>query len=132
MDKTFLNEEKSDEQPKDQDSQENSNSGKKVLTKALAIDCEMVGVGENGKDSILARVSIVNQYNECVYDKHVIPTEPVTDYRTSVSGIRPSDLKKSSNALPFSVVQKEVSETLENRILVGHALHNDLVRLRYF
>lgn len=124
VDKTFLSEEKPDDQLKD--SQEKS-ANQKVLTKALAIDCEMVGVGENGKDSILARVSIVNQHNECVYDKHVIPTEPVTDYRTSVSGIRPSDLKKSNNALPFSVVQKEVSEILESRILVGHALHNDLV-----
>jgi RNA exonuclease 4 len=74
-------------------------SDKKLITKALAVDCEMVGVGENGKDSILARISIVNQLNDCIYDKYVLPTETVTDYRTSVSGIRPSDLKKSNNAV---------------------------------
>jgi RNA exonuclease 4 len=96
------------------------------VTKAVAIDCEMVGVGENGKDSIIARVSIVNQFSDCIYDKYVIPTEKVTDYRTSVSGIRPDDLKKENGALPFSRVQKEVADILKDRILVGHAVHNDL------
>lgn len=63
------------------------------LTKAVAIDCEMVGVGPDGEDSILARVSLVNQFGKCIYDKHVKPTEKVTDYRTAVSGIRPEDIK---------------------------------------
>lgn len=64
------------------------------LTKVVAMDCEMVGVGYGGKDSILARVSIVNQYGQCVYDEYCRPREPVTDYRTSVSGIRPADIAK--------------------------------------
>lgn len=89
------------------------------------MDCEMVGVGENGVDSILARVSIVNEHCECVYDKYVRPTEEVTDYRTKVSGIRPSDLKKD-HAYPFKIVQKEVADLIDGHILVGHALHNDL------
>jgi len=50
-----------------------------LFTKALALDCEMVGVGPKGEESIAARVSIVNQYGKCVYDKYVKPTEPVTD-----------------------------------------------------
>jgi hypothetical protein len=54
----------------------------------------MVGVGPKGEESIAARVSIVNQYGKCVYDKYVKPTEPVTDYRTAVSGIRPKNLKQ--------------------------------------
>lgn len=62
------------------------------LTKALAMDCEMVGVGPKGEESIVARVSLVNQHGRCVYDKHVKPTQPVTDYRTAVSGVRPADL----------------------------------------
>lgn len=53
------------------------------------MDCEMVGVGLNGEDSILARASLVNHFGHCVYDKYVKPTEKVTDYRTAVSGIRP-------------------------------------------
>ncbi|KAM9324235.1 RNA exonuclease 4 [Gastrophryne carolinensis] len=93
------------------------------LTRTVAMDCEMVGVGNDGEESILARVSIVNQFGKCVYDKFVKPTERVTDYRTQVSGIRPQDIKGGEQ---FKVVQKEVSEILQGRILVGHAVHNDL------
>lgn len=93
------------------------------LTKALAMDCEMVGVGPKGEESVAARVSIVNQYGKCVYDKFVKPSQPVTDYRTAVSGVRPELLKKGED---FEVVQKEVANILKGRILVGHALHNDL------
>uniref|UniRef100_A0A8C7XUM8 RNA exonuclease 4 n=1 Tax=Oryzias sinensis TaxID=183150 RepID=A0A8C7XUM8_9TELE len=93
------------------------------ITKAVAIDCEMVGVGPDGEDSILARVSIVNQFGKCIYDKYVKPTEKVTDYRTAVSGIRPEHIK---NGEDVHVVQKEVSEILQGRIVVGHAIHNDL------
>lgn len=57
------------------------------------MDCEMVGVGPDGNDSALARISIVNQFGHCVYDKFVKPKEQVTDYRTWVSGVRPEDLK---------------------------------------
>lgn len=93
------------------------------VTKILAMDCEMVGVGYGGKDSILARISIVNHFGHCLYDKFVKPTEKVTDYRTSVSGIRPDDIK---NGEDFKVVQKEVSELLTGRILVGHSIKHDL------
>ena len=51
------------------------------LTKILAMDCEMVGTGYLGKDSILARISIVNLFGHCIYDKYVKPTDKVTDYR---------------------------------------------------
>ena len=57
------------------------------------MDCEMVGVGQGGKDSVLARVSIVNLYGRCIYDKYVQPKEQVTDFRTQFSGIRPENLK---------------------------------------
>lgn len=93
------------------------------LTRAVAIDCEMVGVGPDGEESILARVSIVNHFGKCIYDKYVKPTEKVTDYRTDVSGIRPNDIK---NGEDISTVQKEVAEIMKGRILVGHAIHNDL------
>ncbi len=54
----------------------------------------MVGTGEDGKDNMLARVSVVNQYGQCIYDKLVTAREDVTDYRTQFSGIRPGDLEK--------------------------------------
>ena len=59
----------------------------------FALDCEMVGVGEEGqytfttwrtnppRHHMLARVSIVDQKGEKIYDKFVRPTQKVTDYR---------------------------------------------------
>jgi len=93
------------------------------LTKVIGMDCEMVGVGPGGTDSILARVSLVNHFGHKVYDKFVANTEKVTDYRTHVSGIRPQDLE---GAPDFKTVQKEVSDLLKGRILVGHALKHDI------
>ncbi|CAF1065898.1 unnamed protein product [Adineta steineri] len=93
------------------------------LTKAVCLDCEMVGVGEMGLENMLARISIVNQLGQCLYDKHVKPTEPVVDYRTAVSGVTEKHLE---NAIPLEVIQKEVSDIIEHRLLVGHAIHNDL------
>lgn len=92
----------------------------------LAMDCEMVGVGHNGQDDMLARVSIVNKNGEVLLDKHVKPRQPVTDYRTSVSGIRPHDIE---NGEDFKTVQEEVVRMLQGKILVGHALRNDLAVL---
>ncbi|XP_042218005.1 RNA exonuclease 4-like [Homarus americanus] len=93
------------------------------VTKVIAMDCEMVGVGMNGQDSILARVSVVNHFGKVLYDKFVQPMEEVIDYRTEVSGIRPSDLEDGAD---FSTVQKEISELIKGKILVGHALLHDL------
>ncbi|KAA0719777.1 RNA exonuclease 4 [Triplophysa tibetana] len=93
------------------------------VTHAVAMDCEMVGVGCDGVESIVARVSLVNQFGKCIYDKYVKPTQRVTDYRTKVSGIRPEDIV---NGEEVWTVQKEVAEILKGRVLVGHAIHNDL------
>lgn len=89
----------------------------------LSLDCEFVGVGPGGADSALARISIVNYYGHVIIDKFVRPKERVTDWRTWVSGVTPKDMK---NAVSFESVQKEVSDLLESRILVGHAVQNDL------
>ncbi|XP_061396223.1 RNA exonuclease 4 [Musca vetustissima] len=96
------------------------------LNKYLAMDCEMVGVGFNGQEDMLARVSIVNKNGEIIIDKFVKPQEAVTDYRTSVSGIRPHDIE---NGEEFKDVQDEVVKLLQGKILVGHAIRNDLAVL---
>ncbi|KAE8166375.1 hypothetical protein BDV40DRAFT_285459 [Aspergillus tamarii] len=94
------------------------------LGKYVAMDCEMVGVGPNpDNDSALARVSIVNFNGEQVYDSFVRPKEMVTDWRTHVSGILP---KHMVEARSLEQVQKDVAEIMDGRILVGHALRNDL------
>lgn len=63
------------------------------IGKYVAIDCEMVGVGEGGIASALARVSLVNYHGAVLLDTYVKPMERVTDYRTFVSGIEPKHLK---------------------------------------
>lgn len=88
----------------------------------VAIDCEMVGVA-TGKESMLARVSLVNMSGLCVYDTFVAPQTRVVDYRTAVSGVRPHDLYHGAD---FNVVRQVVATLIHNRILVGHAIQNDL------
>lgn len=58
----------------------------------LALDCEMVGVGPDGRESALARVSLVNYHGAVQLDVFVRPRERVVDYRTQFSGVRARDL----------------------------------------
>ena len=67
------------------------------LTKRIALDCEMVGIGTGGRKHMLARVSVVNSHGHAVYDSFVAPQEKVVDYRTSVSGVRPADLRNGKS-----------------------------------
>ena len=107
--------------------------------KCFAIDCEMVGVGIDGKDSVIARVSVVDFDGNVVLDQYVKPTERVVDLRTWVSGIRPRDLANGrhhthrlnmrnahSSGKPWTEVQKMLGQIItHDSILVGHALLND-------
>lgn len=98
---------------------------KKSPGKYIAMDCEFVGVGVDNR-SALARVSIVNFYGVIILDEFVKPSERVTDWRTWVSGVSPKDMNK---AISFEEAQKRVADLLKDRILVGHAIHNDLKAL---
>lgn len=80
--------------------------------KYVAMDCEMVGVGFNGDNDMLARVSIVGKGGEVLLDMYVKPQEEVVDYRTSVSGIRPQDIL---NGEDFETVQYEVIKILQGK-----------------
>ncbi|XP_020249765.1 RNA exonuclease 4 [Asparagus officinalis] len=75
------------------------------------------------KQNLNPRVTVVNAWGNVVYDEYVRPLEPVVDFRTNISGIHPWNMKKAKN---FMIVQKKVAELIKGRILVGHALHNDL------
>lgn len=91
--------------------------------KYIAIDCEMVGVGEGGYAHALARVSIVDFHGRQVYDSYVRPRERVTDWRTAISGIAP---KHMAVARDLDEVRTTVAELFRERILVGHDIKHDL------
>lgn len=94
----------------------------------MAIDCEMVGAGPKGHISQLARCSIVSYDGDVVYDKFIRPPMPVTDYRTRWSGIRPYNLQR---ATPYAEARKEILKLVNGKVLIGHAIHNDLKVLNY-
>lgn len=101
---------------------------KRRRVRLIAMDCEMFGVGPGGKEDALGRVSVVDDKLNCLLDAYVLPEEPVTDYRTFVSGLDESILAKYGR--PFSEVQAEVAKLIEKKILVGHSLQHDLAVLR--
>ena len=90
----------------------------------LALDCEMVGVGPYGRQSALARVSLVDWNGLTVLDEYVRPEEEVTDYRTYVSGITAQHLASATHTM--ASIRPVVRALLQDRILVGHGLKADL------
>ena len=93
--------------------------------KYIGLDCEMVGIGADGKQSALARCCMVDFDGNTVYDKFVRPKAFVTDFRTQWSGVRKQDLR-AGEAITFTECQQDVAQLLKSKILVGHALSNDL------
>ena len=93
----------------------------------MALDCEMVGVGplhSTNHRSSLARVVITDWKGDRLFDQHIQQSEPVTDYRTFVSGITENNLKYATMTL--DICRTIVSNILFGHILVGHGLENDL------
>jgi RNA exonuclease 4 len=97
----------------------------------FALDCEMVGVGQDGMASAVGRVSIVNWENQVVLDTYVLVPAPVTDFRTHISGITPEHLqaRPGHTLMTFAQVRETVQNILRGKILIGHGLENDLKAL---
>ena len=94
----------------------------------VGLDCEMVGVGQGGGTSALARVTVLAQDGRILLDRYVKPQQEITDYRTDKSGIRPADLL---GAPSFHQVRHEVVSVLQGKIIVGHELGFDFSALDY-
>lgn len=75
----------------------------KIKLKYIALDCEMVGVGDKGRQNALARCCLVDFDGNKVYDEFVRPPGFVTDFRTKWSGVRKGDLRQG-NAVPLNEV----------------------------
>lgn len=97
------------------------------IGKYVAIDCEMVGVGPGGHESVLARISVVDFHGRQIYDSYVKPAERVTNWRTAVSGISQKEMRFARD---FSQVQKEIDDIIKDRILIGHDIKHDLEALK--
>jgi hypothetical protein len=106
------------------------------VASAVAIDCEMVGVGpkdlKGRTKSALAHVAIVDFDGNQIYNEYVIPEEAITNYRTTHSGITKNILENNnSKAKPFKDVKAEVHAILNGKVIVGHGLINDFEVLDY-
>jgi RNA recognition motif-containing protein len=94
-------------------------------TAVVALDCEMVGTGPGGRESQLARVSIVNIKGQSLYSRFVQPVDPVSDYRTRITGLSADQLTPEAGAVTFDEARGVVAAMLLKRIVVGHSLRND-------
>ena len=81
----------------------------------VGLDCEMVGVGGDGKTSVLARACLVDWDGAIVYDAFVKVDERVTDFRTKYSGVRPRDLK-AQHAVAFRECAEAVAKLLKGKV----------------
>jgi RNA exonuclease 4 len=112
----------------EQRQQEDNELTEEYKARYVALDCEMVGIGSQGRTSALARVSLVDWNGQVLLDTFVqVPTR-VTDFRTHVSGVTPQHLKQAA-AMDINTCRDQVAALLKHKILVGHALHNDLSAL---
>eukprot|EP00545_Synedropsis_sp_CCMP1620_P001052 CAMPEP_0119005392 /NCGR_PEP_ID=MMETSP1176-20130426/1690_1 /TAXON_ID=265551 /ORGANISM="Synedropsis recta cf, Strain CCMP1620" /LENGTH=294 /DNA_ID=CAMNT_0006957191 /DNA_START=57 /DNA_END=941 /DNA_ORIENTATION=- len=91
----------------------------------VALDCEMVGIGRHGKYPSLARVSVIDWDGNTLLDLYVRQRFEVTDYRTFVSGVTEEDLKLDQ-AVDYDICRSRVQDLIYDKIIVGHALKNDL------
>ncbi|CAH2057596.1 unnamed protein product [Thlaspi arvense] len=106
--------------------------------KAVAIDCEMVGGGDDGSIDLCASICLVDEDEKVILSTHVQPQLPVTDYRHELTGLTQEDLK---DGMPLEHVRAKVLAVLcaghndgtGRLLLVGHDLRHDLdcLKLQY-
>jgi len=104
---------------------------KEKVENAVALDCEMVKVGDT---SVLAHIAIVDFNGKEIYNKYVIPkegVESITNYVTEYSGVTHNNLKNLNKSHSFEHVQKEVMKIVKDKMVVGHGLINDFKVLEF-
>jgi DNA polymerase III epsilon subunit-like protein len=100
----------------------------------------MVGAGSDGTLDVCARVCVIDEQENILFEAFVKPLLPVTQYRYETTGIRPEHLRDGVSTTVKNA-QRRVEELLLNgeqqpwkvrtsrgraRLLVGHGLDHDL------
>lgn len=101
--------------------------------KAVAIDCEMVGV-EGGASELVSLTVIDFLTGEQIIHSLVKPRRPIVDWRTNIHGISPAGMtiaRAKGLALDgWQTARAELFKHIdEDTVLVGHALNYDLAVL---
>ncbi|CAM0879451.1 unnamed protein product [Alopecurus aequalis] len=108
--------------------------------RAVALGCKMVGGGSDGTLDVCARVCVIDENENILFESFVKPLIPVTHYRYETTGIRPEHLRDATMAVTTKQARKRVEDILLNgeepwkirtarggaRLLVGHDLDHDL------
>jgi len=115
---------KQQQQYRQQQHQQNEQVSWEEQARYVGLDCEMVGVGPGGHHSSIARVTLVAWDGTILLDEFVKQDQPVTDYRTFVSGVTELDLETAAWGLDD--IRRRVEDMIADKILVGHALKNDM------
>lgn len=90
----------------------------------VALDCEMVGIGDRGRTSSAAWITMIDWFGNVLLDEFIAQDEPVTDYRTAISGIDEHNLRRAT--ITLTECRQLVLNILQGRVLVGHSLKSDL------
>jgi RNA exonuclease 4 len=90
----------------------------------VALDCEFVECVDGEQ---VARISIVGENGEELFDSYIRPESRIIDYRTEFSGVTFGHLRKAPT---WAAVLRDVHKVLYNRVLVGHTLYKDLEVMR--
>lgn len=93
-----------------------------------AMDCEMIFTTAGIE---VACISIVDSNCDLVYETMVLPDNPIIDYNTEHSNLTARDFQGVSTRLK-DVHTKLLTLFGDQTILVGHALNNDMLRLKFF
>lgn len=104
--------------------------------KAVAIDCEMVGVG-GGASELVSLTVIDFLTGEQIIHSLVKPRKPIVDWRTNIHGISPAGLTiaraKGLTLDGWQTARAELFKHVdEDTVLVGHALNYDLAVLHIY
>jgi RNA exonuclease 4 len=91
----------------------------------VAIDTEMVlcEISETQTDFVAGQVSVVTLDGKILVNTYMKPSFAIKDYNTAFSGITE---EKLNSAPPLEEVRKLVLSVIRDKVLVGHAVNNDL------